>query len=129
MSTIGLDAWFSGALESVRSDARVVALHLMHDHPVIDAEKRKRGIANVRKRSKLHMFPRLWHHKKVYAHYLNLYHPLWLGADGTIYREYVDLMGNSYFMEAEIWLRDAEGLRRIMLALRKLDPCVITITS
>lgn len=129
MSTADQDTWFSGALESVRSDARAVARHLTHDHPVTSAVKREQGIGNVRKRNRLHMAPRLWHQKKVYAYYLELYHPLWLGTDGIIYREYVDLFGNSYFMEAEIWLRDAEGLRRITLALRKLDPCVVTLTG
>lgn len=39
--------------------------------------------------------------------------PLWLGADGVIYFEYEDWKGDSYFMIAEIWLRDESGLMRI----------------
>ena len=109
-------------LSALRLKARGAALHLMHDHPITSI-KRKQGVGNIHKRTRLHILPRLWHRRKVYVYFLDLYHPLWLGEDGVIYREYDDLFGNSYFMEAEIWLRDAEGLRRIMDALNKLDPC------
>lgn len=108
-------------LEHVRETARSVALHLMHDHP-ISKEKRRQGIGNVRRRTRLHLVPRLWHRQKVYAYFLQLRNPLWLGEDGVIYREYADLFGNSYFLEAEIWLRDDEGLHKILDALRKLAP-------
>jgi len=128
MSKTMLEDWHAHAVETVRQDARKVALHLMHDHPVIGEVKRKQGMFNIRKRNRFHLLPRLWHRKKVYTYYLELYHPLWLGEDGVIYREYQDLFGNAYFMEAEIWLRDFEGLRRVQLAVRRLDPCVFSIT-
>lgn len=109
-------------LEYVREVAGDTVRHLMHAHPVTSV-KRKQGIGNVRRRTRLHLLPRLWHRKKVYAYFLELRKPLWLGEDGIIYREYADLFGNSYFMEARIWRRDDEGLHRIIAALHKLDPC------
>lgn len=114
-------------LESVRSDARKVASHLVHDHPVMGKEKREQGTINVRKRSLFHAIPRLWHKQKMYVYFLELYQPLWLGTDGVIYREYVDWLGNSYLMEAEIWLRDTDGLHRITSAFHKLDPCCVKL--
>lgn len=109
-------------VDKIRSEALGMVRHLMHDHPLTSL-KRKQGLGNMRKRSRWHMLPRLWHRKQVYVYYLELYNPLWLGEDGVIYREYVDMTGNSYFMEAEIWLRDEEGLNRISVAVSKLDPC------
>lgn len=46
--------------------------------------------------------------------------PLWLGADGVIYFEYEDWKGDSYFMVAEIWLRDESGLMRVRDGLHML---------
>lgn len=56
--------------------------------------------------------------RRVRIGWLGLYNPLWLADDGTILREYETILGNSYFMEAEIHLRDTEGLQRIEDALR-----------
>lgn len=122
-------AYDSAALVVVRAQAHRVALHLMHDHPITDIVKREQGMGNVRTRGRLHALPRLWHRRRVYAYYLQLRQPLWLGADGIIYREYVDWFGNSYFMEAEIWLRDCDGLRRIAVELAMLDPCPVPSTT
>lgn len=122
MSDLVTTADVAELLSAVRLKARGAALHLMHDHPITTV-KRKQGLGNVRKRTRWHMLPRQWHRKQVYVYFLELYHPLWLGEDGVIYREYADMVGNSYFMEAEIWRRDDDGLQRVLNALRKLDPC------
>lgn len=110
-------------LTEVRAQALQTAGHMKHDHPVANRTKYKKEQLGVRKRNRLHLLPRLWHNYKVYAYYLYLYHPLWLGEDGVIYREYADLLGNSYFMVAEIEQRDEEGLERILTALTEIDPC------
>lgn len=122
-----LEEWHARATLAVQVDARVVASHIVQSHPAIALEERRQGIANIRKRNWWHIVPRLWHRKKVYAYFLKLRDPLWLGEDGIIYSEYADLFGNSYFMEAEIWRRDTEGLRKVMIVVRLLDPCVLTV--
>lgn len=61
----------------------------------------------------------------MYMYFLQLrHHPLWLGVDGVVYREYDDWAGDYYFLEAEIWLRDVEGLERVYDAILQLDPCL-----
>lgn len=77
-----------------------------------------RQFGTIRRRTRWHMLP--LGGKRIRIWYLYLYHPLWLGGDGKVYREYVDLLGSSYFMEAELHLRDAEGLERVSEALREL---------
>ena len=121
-----LDTRHSSVPEKLRVTARTTSLHLMHDHPVANREVRLLGTANVRVRSHLHLLPRLWHSKKVYVHFLELRHPLWLGENGIIYEEYCDLLGNSYLMEATIWECSLSDLDVLGTVIRRLDPCVST---
>ena len=72
----------------------------------------------TRRRSRWHMLPFGGRRQRIW--YLNLYHPLWLAEDGKVYRGYESLTGSSYFMEAELHLRDAEGLERVSVALERL---------
>ena len=78
-----------------------------------------RHYGKIRRRTRWHMVSPF--SKRLRIWYLYLYHPLWLGEDGKVYREYVDLIGSSYFMEAELHLRDAEGLERVSEALQHLE--------
>ena len=96
-----------------------MALHLNHDHP---GQWEKEPFV-VRRRTRWHMRP-IWMgwDKRVRMCYLNLYHPLWLGQDGVIYREYENVFGSSYFLPAELFLRDGEGLLRVRNAIRALCP-------
>ncbi len=111
------------SVDRVKEKARCTARHMVHDHPVADRLKHEIESVGVRRRNRLSYLPRLWHWRKVYAYRLRLYHPLWLVEDGVIYREYEDAFGNSFFMIAEIELRDSEGLQNIFKALERLDPC------
>jgi hypothetical protein len=99
-----------------------------HDHPIASKAKRELSTGNVRVRGVLQGMPRLWHWRKVCTYYLDAKPALWLGTDGVIYSEAVDWAGNSYFVIAELEHLDLTKLAGIERALRKLDPCVISIT-
>jgi len=124
-----LEAYFLRIIETVRSQASFVAFHLARDHPVTDRAERERGTGNIRKRGWLRGVPRLWHKRKVYAHYLAVKPTLWLGTDGVLYSEEVDWFGNSYFVEADLSYYGPERLRQVTLALYDVDPCCAQITA
>lgn len=65
-----------------------------------------------------------------------LWHPLWLGEDGVIYRGYDSSGGSRYWLEspdywlrAEIELRSESGLKRVLDALKTLEPTAGSLGS
>ncbi len=71
--------------------------------------------------------PRTWHWRLSHSYKLKLwrieplYHPLWLGEDGLVYRGYgpwADTDWPSYWMRAELELRSDSGLKRVLGALQ-----------
>lgn len=78
------------------------------------------------------VFPRYkarfrWRGRAVRLWRLDLVHPLWIGADGEIYRGYdVDTWEDweypQYLMRAEIEHRGIKGLERVLRAVQALVP-------
>jgi hypothetical protein len=79
----------------------------------------RQHMVTVRPRSWWHFVPIERYRMRVWR-IADLDRSLWLGEDGVIYFEHVNWKGDSYFMIAEIWLRDEGGLMRVRDGLHVL---------